>query len=120
MQYRQIMTDGRPLPKDPNPTWNGYSVGHWEGDTLVVETIGFRDDLWMDSSGTPLTSGAKVTERFRRPNFGTLEIQAMVDDPKAYTKPWTVNLKMKIVLDTELIDEVCLEGERSLAHLPAK
>jgi len=118
--YRQIFTDGRPLPLDPTPSWNGYSTAKWQGRELVVETIGFRDDLWMDGSGTPLTNGAKVTERFRRPNFGSLEIQALVDDPKAYTKPWTISLKMKIVLDTELIDEVCLEGERSLEHLKAK
>ena len=118
--YRQIFTDGRPLPVDPQPSWNGYSTGKWQGDELVVETIGFRDDLWMDSQGTPLTSAAKITERFRRPNFGTLEIQALVDDPKAYTKPWTVNFKMHIVLDTELIDEVCLEGERSVEHIPAQ
>jgi hypothetical protein len=118
--YRQIFTDGRALPDDPTPSWNGYSTAKWQGGELVVETIGFRDDLWMDASGTPLTNGGKVTERFRRPNFGTLEIQALVDDPKAYTKPWTVNLKMKIVLDTELMDEVCLEGERSLEHLKAK
>jgi hypothetical protein len=118
--YRQIFTDGRPLPVDPQPSWNGYSTGKWQGDELVVETIGFRDDLWMDMQGTPLTSSAKVTERFRRPNFGTLEIQAVVDDPKAYTKPWTINFKMHIVLDTELIDEVCLEGERSVEHIPAR
>jgi hypothetical protein len=118
--YRQIFTDGRPLPVDPNPSWNGYSSGKWEGGELVVETVGFRDDLWMDASGTLLTNGAKVTERIRRPNFGSLEIQAFIDDPNAYTKPWTINMKMKIVLDTELIDEVCLEGERSLEHLGAK
>jgi hypothetical protein len=118
--YRQIFTDGRPLPADPQPSWNGYSTGKWQGDELVVETIGFRDDLWMDTQGTPLTSAAKVTERFRRPNFGMLEIQALVDDPKAYTKPWSVTFKMHIVLDTELIDEVCLEGERSVEHIPVQ
>jgi hypothetical protein len=118
--YRQIFTDGRPLPVDPTPAWAGYSTGKWQGDELVVETIGFRDDLWMDSQGTPLTSAAKVTERFRRPNFGTLEVRATVDDPKAYTKPWSVNFKMHIVLDTELIDEICLEGERSAEHIPIR
>ena len=90
--YRQIFTDGRPLPKAMNPTWNGYSTGHWEGDTLVVETAGFRDDLWLDMSGSPMTDAARVTERFKRPNFGTLEIEVTVNDPKAYTRPWTVTL----------------------------
>ena len=118
--YRQIFTDGRPLPVDPNPSWNGYSSGKWEGDTLVVQTIGFRDDLWLDSSGDPLTSAAKVTERIRRPNFGKLEVEITVDDPKAYTKPWTVTLKQFLVLDTELIDEICLENEKSVMHSPVK
>src|SRR5579871_363247 len=88
--YRQIFTDGRPLPVDPNPSWNGYSSGKWQGDTLVVQTTGFRDGLWMDTGGSPLTDAARVTERFRRLNYGTLEIGLTVDDPKAYTKPWTI------------------------------
>jgi hypothetical protein len=115
--YRQIFTDGRPLPDDPQPSWNGYSTAKWEGDTLVVQSNGFRDDLWMDTVGSPLTNAAKVTERFRRPNFGTLEIEATVNDPKAYTRPWTVKIIHKLVVDTELIDEVCLEGESSSKHL---
>jgi hypothetical protein len=86
----------------------------------VVETTGFRDDLWLDLRGNPLTSAAKVTERFRRPNFGHLEIDVTVDDPKAYTKPWTVTFKQAIVLDTELIDEICLEGEKSVQHMAGK
>lgn len=115
--YRQIFMDGRPLPVDPQPSWNGYSTAHWEGETLVVRTNGFRDDLWMDMTGTPLTSAATVTERFRRPNFGTLEIEATVDDPKAYTRPWNLKMIDKIELNTELIDEVCLEGESSAQHM---
>lgn len=115
--YRQIFLDGRPLPEDPQPSWNGYSTGKWEGDTLVVQTNGFRDDLWMDMAGSPLTSEARVTERFRRPSFGRLEIEATINDPKAYTKAWTMTLVMKAVVDTELIDEVCLEGENSAKHL---
>lgn len=115
--YRQIFLDGRPLPVDPQPSWNGYSTAHWEGDTLVVRTIGFRDDLWMDMTGTPLTSAAAVTERFRRPDFGRLEIDATIDDPKAYTRPWELKLIDKIELDTELIDEVCAEGESSAQHM---
>jgi hypothetical protein len=110
--WRQIFTDGRPLPVDPNPAWNGYSTGHWEGDTLVVESIGFRDDLWLDLGGSPLTAAARVTERIKRINFGTLEVELTVNDPKAYTRPWTVTLKQRIVLDTELIEEICLENEQ--------
>ncbi len=111
--YRQIFVDGRPFPQDMNPTWNGYSVGHWEGDALVVETRGFRDALWLDMGGNPMTDAAKMTERFRRPNYGTLEVEITVDDPKAYTRPWTVSMNQEIRLDTELIDEFCLENEKS-------
>ena len=120
VSYRQIFTDGRPLPVDPQPSWNGYSSGSWVGDTLVVDTIGFRDDLWLDIMGNPLTEAAKVTERIRRINYGTLEIQVTVNDPKAYTKAWTVRLNQSIVLDTELLDEVCLENERDVEHYVAK
>ncbi|MGH9645988.1 MAG: hypothetical protein ACRD4E_04145 [Bryobacteraceae bacterium] len=115
--YRQIFTDGRPLPEDPQPSWNGYSSGKWEGDTLVAQTIGFRDDLWLDLRGAPLTNAAKMTERFRRPDFGHLDIEVTVDDPKAYTKPWTVKFRQAIVLDTELIDEICAENEKSMQHM---
>ena len=115
--YRQIFLDGRTLPDDPQPSWNGYSTGRWQGDTLVIETNGFRDDLWMDMAGTPLTSQARVVERFHRPSYGTLEIEATVDDPKAYTRPWTLKITDKIVLDTELMDEICLEGEQSAQHM---
>jgi hypothetical protein len=111
--YRQIFIDGRSLPVDPNPSWNGYSTATWEGDTLVVRTNGFRDGMWLDMAGTPITDAAKMTERFRRPTYGTLDIEITVDDPKAYTRPWTVQMPQKITLDTELIDEFCLENERS-------
>ena len=115
--YRQIFTDGRALPDDPTPSWNGYSSGKWVGDTLVVQTIGFRDDLWLDLAGSFLTSAAKVTEEFRRPDLGHLEIKVTVDDSKAYTKPWTVTLKQALVVDTDLVDEVCLENEKSSQRL---
>jgi hypothetical protein len=118
--YRQIFTDARPLPYDPQPSWNGYSSGKWQGDTLVVETIGFRDDLWLDMKGNPLTNAAKVTERFLRPNYGSLQIEVTVNDPKAYTKPWTVTLQQVIKLDTELVDEICLENEQSVRHMNGK
>jgi hypothetical protein len=115
--HRQVFTDGRPLPEDPSPTWQGYSSAKWSGDTLVIDTIGLRDDTWIDWNGSVLTEAAKVREQMRRPDFGHLEIQVTVDDPKAYTKPWTVTLKERIVVDTDLIDEICVENEQSLKHL---
>lgn len=118
--YRQIFTDGRSLPQDPQPSFNGYSSGRWEGDTLVVETNGFRDGLWLDRGGSPLTDAAQIIERFRRANFGKLEIEITVDDPKAYTKPWTVKLTQLIVLDTELLDYICQENEKDTRHFGAK
>jgi len=118
--YRQIFTDGRPLPVYPNPSWNGYSSGKWEGDTLVVETSGFRDGLWLDSLGNPMTDAAKMTERFRRVNFGHMEIEITLDDPKAYTKPWTIKLNHTIKLDTDLLDFVCAENEKDTFHFPGK
>ena len=115
--YRQVFTDGRPLPEDPNPSWMGYSSAKWAGDTLIVDTIGMRDDIWIDWSGSVLTEAAKVREEIRRPDLGHLEIQVTVDDPKAYTRPWTVTIKQRLVVDSELIDEICLENERSLQHM---
>jgi hypothetical protein len=118
--YRQIFTDGRPLPEDPQPSWNGYSAGKWEGDTLVVETIGLRDGMWLDRKGSPLTDAARITERFRRVNYGNLEIDVTVNDPKAYTKPWTAKVHESIVLNTELMDYICNENEKDLKHLVGK
>ncbi len=111
---RQIFTDGRSLPdNDPLPWWFGYSVGRWEGDTLVVETTGFRDDVWIDYNGSPLTSSGKITERFRRVNYGSLEIDITIEDPMAYTEPFTVRVNQRVMLDTNLIEFVCLENEVS-------
>src|SRR5688572_10634834 len=110
--YRQIFLDGRALPGDLNPAWNGYSVGRWEGDTLVGDSAGLRDDLWLDFRGSPLTSAGRVRERMTRPDFGHLNIEVTVDDPKAYTRPWTVTLRQQIIADTEIIDEICLENEK--------
>src|SRR5579863_4852847 len=118
--FRQIFTDGRPLPADPNPSWNGYSSGKWEGDTLVVHSNGFRDHMWLDATGNPMTDAAQITERFRRINFGNLEIEITVDDPKAYTKPWTVKIAEVIDLDTELLDYVCADDEKDISHLSDK
>ena len=118
--YRQIFTDGRPMPVDPQPSWTGYSTGQWEGDTLVVRTMGFRDDLWLDANGSPLSADATITERFRRLNFGTLDVEITVEDLKAYTRSWTVTLRQTLVLDTELIDYICRENERSTKHFVGK
>lgn len=118
--YRQIFTDNRPLPEDPTPSWNGYSSGKWEGDTLVVQSNGFRGDLWLDSGGSPLTEAARVIEKFRRTNFGNLQIEITVDDPKAYTRPWTIKLNQPLVVDTELLDYICLENEKDASHFVAK
>jgi hypothetical protein len=108
------------LPADPNPSWNGYSSGRWQGDTLVVETNGLRDGLWLDAAGNPLTEAARLTERYRRPNFGHMEIEITVNDPKAYTRPWTVTLHHIIQLDADLLEFVCNEGEQDAGHLSAK
>jgi hypothetical protein len=118
--YRQIFTDGRPLPLDPNPSWNGYSVGTWSGGVLTVLSKGFRDGLWLDRNGSPLTDSATITERFHRISVGKLEIEIGVNDPKAYTKPWTVKLNSFLVPDTEMLDYNCLENEKDTTHLVGK
>jgi len=118
--YRQIFTDGRPIPVDPQPSWNGYSTANWDGDTLVVHTTGFRDGIWLDAHGDPITDAAKITERIRRVNYGRLEIELTVDDPKAYAKPWTITLNQNLQLDTDLIDYMCLENEKDLKHFLVK
>jgi hypothetical protein len=114
--FRQIFLDARPLPKDPNPSFNGYSVGRWDGDTLIVETIGFRDGIWLDRRGSPLTEAARMTERFRRTNFGNLDIEVTIDDPKAYTKPWTAKLHQMLVPDTDLLEYYCQDNEKDTPH----
>ena len=118
--YRQIYLDGRPLPKDPNPAWMGYSVGHWDGDTLVVESTGFVDNNWLDNGGHPGTEAMRLTERFHRRDFGHIDLQLTIDDSKAYTKPWTVNLEFTANPDTDLIEYVCDENEKDLKHLVGK
>jgi hypothetical protein len=115
--YRQIFFDGRGFPDDMTPAWSGYSVAHWDGDALVVESRGFRDDNWLDIAGNPMTDAARVIERIRRPNFGSLEIEITVNDPKAYTKPWTVTMHQKAVVDTEMLDLMCLENNKDIGHM---
>jgi len=110
---RQIFTDGRPAPdNDPQPWWYGYSIGRWEGDDLVVETTHLRDGGWLDIIGSPLTGSATITERFRRPSFGRMEIDVTVDDPEAYTAPWTVRVNQELMAEEELIEFICLENQR--------
>jgi hypothetical protein len=119
--FRQIFLDGGKLASNPNPTWLGYSTGRWDGDTLVVETSGFNDKTWLDTErGHPATEALHVTERFRRPNFGTLEVVATIDDPKAYTKPWTTKVqKMNLQLNTDILEFICVENEKDISHIPA-
>ena len=117
---RQIHVDGRPAPNnDPQPWWYGYSRGRWDGDTFVVETTNFRDGGWLDVNGSPLTDAGKMTERFRRPNYGTLTIDVTVDDPKAYTRPWSVSLTQRLIVDNEMLEFICLENEQSSKHYVA-
>jgi hypothetical protein len=119
ISFRQIFLDGRPLPTDSQPAWDGYSVGRWDGDALVVEQTGFKDGQWLDAAGDPLTDAAKVTQRFRRPDFGHLQIEMTVDDPKAYTKPWTVKINEIAEPDTDLLEFVCKENEKDVQHIKA-
>ena len=120
--FRQVFMDGRTLAKDVNPAWLGYSTGRWDGDTLVIETSGFNDKTWLDTSvGHPASEALHVIERFRRTNFGTLEVRATIDDPKAYTKPWTTTSQiMHLQLDTDILEFICNENERDLPHMPGK
>jgi hypothetical protein len=114
---RQIFMDGRSLPDtDSQPWWYGYSIGRWEGDTLVVETTGFRDGDWLDIWGSPMTDAAKLTERFHRVNYGTLRIDVTIDDPRAYTRPFTVRFNQYLAPEMELIEFICVENEKSTAH----
>jgi len=114
--HRQILTDGRALPVDPLPTWQGYSVGRWEGDTFVVESAGFNDRSWLDFGGHPHTEALRVTERFRRPDFGHMKIEMTFEDRKAYARAWTIAIEATYAADTELLENVCNENEKSLQH----
>ena len=117
--YRQIFLDGRPLPKDPQPTWFGYSVGKWDADTLVVDTVGFNEETWLDDGGHPHTGALHVTERFRRRDFGHMDLLVTIDDPKAYTRPWSAKMGLDLQADTELIEFIC-ENERDAVHMVGK
>jgi len=117
MIFRQVFTDGRPLPSVSEPTWLGYSVGRWDGDTFVVETAGLRDGGWLDTKvGRPHSDALRVTERFRRTDFGHLELTIGIDDPKAYLKPWTVRTTLNLQPDTELLEAFCDSHEKTMEH----
>jgi hypothetical protein len=117
LSYRQVFLDGRELPQDPNPSWMGYSVGRWDGDALVVESAGFNDRTWLDFAGHPHTEALRITERFRRPAFGRMELQITLEDPNAHAKPVTVQANGVLAPDTELLEEVCNENEKDRVHL---
>jgi hypothetical protein len=119
-QFRQFFMDGRKPPKDPNPTWLGYSTAKWDGDVLTVDTIGFNGKTWLDQLGHPATDALHVIERFRRIDYGHLEIGVTIDDPKAYRKPWSVTEVMELLPETELLEFVCNENNRDLPHLQNK
>ena len=117
--YRQIFTDGRPLPKPTQPSYMGYSVGKWEGDTLVVDTTGLNDVGWLDMNGHPQTETTHITERFRRRDFGHMDLQLIIDDPAAYSKPWSTTVVLEFFPDEEMIENVC-DNEKDLSHMVGK
>lgn len=114
--HRTIFTDGRELPKDPNPAWLGYSVGHWDGDMLVVDTAGFNDRSWLDIEGHPHTEALHITERFHRRDFGHMDLEMTIDDPKTFTRPFTLKIAKTLEPDTDLLESVC-ENDRSVTHM---
>ena len=120
LTYRQIFMDGRALEKNPNPSWMGYSVGHWDGGTLVVESVGFNDRTWLDGDGHPHSESLRVTERYHRRDLGHMELQMTLDDPTVYAKPWTVTVQMALVTDLEMIEYVCRENERDRSRMDSK
>ena len=114
--HRTVFTDGRDLPKDPNPTYMGYSIGRWDGDTLVITTAGFNDRGWLDSAGHPQTESLRITERLRRKDFGHMDYEITIDDPKAFTRPFTIKRERLLAPDTDLLEDVC-ENEQDRAHM---
>ena len=114
---RQIHTDGRPLLKDPDPTWMGYSVGHWDGDTLVVDTIGLNDRAWLDAFGHPRSESMHITERYRRRDFGHMDLEITFNDAKYYTRPFSIKIGLRLLPDSDLLEYVCTENERDRVHL---
>jgi len=118
--HRQVYTDGRKLPADPQPAWLGYSVGKWEGDTLVVDTAGFNDQSWLDVTGHPHSEALRIQERFRRRDFGHMEVQVTLDDPKTFTKPFTIKFNQLLIPDSDVLEYFCTENEKDRAHLASQ
>jgi hypothetical protein len=118
--FRQIFTDGRKFPEDPAPAWLGYSIGHWDGDTFVVDTKGFNDSSWLDARGHGHSEEMQVQERFHRRDFGHIEVGVTITDPKTFTKPFTINFVEQLLPDTDVFEHICYENEKDAAHQPAK
>jgi hypothetical protein len=119
--FRQIFTDGRALPPaDAQPTWQGYSIGRWDGDSLVVDTTGFNGRTWLDMAGHPATESLKVTERFTRRSVGRMDLEVTIDDAKAYTRPWTVQQRLRLLPEGELIEHICEENNKAPVHIFGK
>jgi hypothetical protein len=118
--FRQIFMDGRKLPADMSPTWQGYSVGRWEGDTLVIDTAGFNDRSWLDARGTPRSTDMRVEERFRRRDYGHMDLTITITDPQIFTKPITFSVVEELLPDTDLLEHYCVENEKDDAHMPGR
>jgi hypothetical protein len=118
--FRQIYTDGRNHTADPQPSWMGYSVGKWEGDRLVVDAVGFNDRSWLDATGHQHSDAMRITERYHRRDFGHMEVQITVDDPKTFTRPFTIKFNQALLPDTDLIESFCSEDEKDVGHLVAR
>jgi len=118
--FRQIFTDGRSFPADPAPAWLGYSIGKWDGDTFVVETVGFNDRTWLDARGHGHSEDMRVEERFHRRDFGHLDMTVTITDPRVFTKPVTINFVEQLLPDTDVFEHICIENERDAAHQPGK
>ena len=114
---RQIFTDGRSLPRDPQPSWMGYSVGKWQGDTLTVETIGFNEASWLDTFGHPRSEFMRIREAYHRRDFGHMDLEVTLEDPKYYTRPFTLNTQLNLIPDSDVLEFVCGENEKDRAHL---
>jgi len=117
---RQIYTDGRNLPNDPQPSWMGYTVGRWEGDTLAADTIGFTEKSWLDALGHPRSESMRITERYRRRDFGHMDLEMTFDDPKYYTRPFTLKVGLHLIPDSDVLEYVCNENEKDRPHLATR
>jgi hypothetical protein len=118
--FRQVHTDGRKLPDDPQPSWLGYSVGKWDGDSLVVDSNGFNDRGWLDARGHTHSEALHLTERFRRVDFGHMDLRITIDDPKTYSRPFTIQLKQRLIPDSDLLESFCAENEKDASHAGVK